>query len=131
MSLNAIANLFSGIKKFRPVPLQIRSTNSDIFDGWDVFVRDSISDLRKRDGVFNYDESRDSLVYEAELASMIAGEVYRRKGVHSDLATLVQLERQASGHIDYPRQLAYLVFKYEEELTGSAQMPSITGIALA
>lgn len=106
----------SGKKHFKPTKFTTRSTNSDIFDGWDVFMQDAVTQLQRKRGAFNYIPEQQAIQYEIDIRKTIGGEIYRRTGIHPDLNTIKQLEVEASGHIDYPRQLAYLVYRYEDSL---------------
>lgn len=115
MMHSAVSSIRSSLKKIAGTPFQSRPSNSDIFDGWDVFVNDAISKVRKGENSYGWNDTHGALNYEAELASTIAGELFRRTGAHPNMQTLIQLERDAAQSIDYPRQLAFLVFKYEAE----------------
>jgi hypothetical protein len=114
--LNTIMKVILGEYKFTPTKFNRQSSNSDLFDGWDVFIQDAYRSLSNKAKANEFNKEHQASNYEVEMRSTIAGELFRRTNIHPNLDDIKQIEHEAAMFIDYTRQLAYMVFLYEDKL---------------
>jgi primosomal protein N'' len=120
-TVKAVTNFFVAYKGFTPTSFNRKASTSALFDGWDAFIHDTAKNLRNQTDAFEFVSEQQSVNYEINLRAAIAQRIKERIGIEPDPLVIKNLEHTAAMDLDYERQLAYNVYRYEEQLSQTVE----------